>query len=91
MVTEFPGPKNKEYIASMGSMACNLTQHFPVNLQESKGNYVTDIDGNTMLDVFNSIGVYALGYNHPALLEASKSDLMASVVANRTALGICPP
>lgn len=50
-----------------------------------------DIDGNKMLDVFNSIGVYALGYNHPAMLEASKSDLMATVVANRTALGICPP
>jgi len=68
-----------------------LTAHFPADLAKSKGNYVSDVDGNTYLDVFNSIGIYALGYNHPALLEVSKSDLMSLFVANRTALGINPP
>ena len=72
-------------------MTCNLTQHFPVDLHQSKGNYICDTDGNTYLDVFNSIACISLGYNHPAITEVSKSELMQLFVANRTGLGINPP
>ena len=55
------------------------------------GNYVVDADGNQMLDVFTSIACIGSGYNHPSLLEASKSDLMRQVLAVRTGIGINPP
>jgi len=60
-------------------------------MQNSIGNYVSDIDGNQYLDVFTSIACIGLGYNHPALLEVSRSDLMRTFVVNRTGLGINPP
>jgi len=41
--------------------------------------------------VFTSIACIGLGYNHPALLETSRSDLMKTFVVNRTGLGINPP
>lgn len=60
-------------------------------MQHSMGNYVVDADGNQMLDVFTSIACIGSGYNHPSLLEASRSDLMRQVLAVRTGIGINPP
>ena len=60
-------------------------------MQNSTGNYVADVDGNKMLDVFTSIACIGMGYNHPNLLEASKSDLMKYMLATRTGVGINPP
>lgn len=55
------------------------------------GNYVADVDGNKFLDVFCSISSIAMGYNHPALLAATKSDLMKYFLSTRTGVGINPP
>ena len=60
-------------------------------MQKSIGNYVTDVDGNTLLDVFTSIACIGMGYNHPTLLEATKSEMMKKVLATRTGIGINPP
>ena len=60
-------------------------------MEHSTGNYVVDVDGNKMLDVFTSIACIGSGYNHPSLLEASRSDLMKAVLATRTGIGINPP
>ncbi|THV41746.1 acetylornithine transaminase [Glycomyces buryatensis] len=42
----------------------------PVALREGEGRYVTDVDGNTYLDMIGGIAVSSLGHNHPALVEA---------------------
>ena len=89
--TTFPGPKTQESIATYGETSCNLTQQFPINLQESVGNYVADTDGNKYLDVITSNGCVGSGYNHPVLREASKTDLMKLFLATRTGIGINPP
>ena len=78
-------------IEAYGKTSCNKQQIFPVDMKHSIGNYVADVDGNHMLDVFSSIACIGMGYNHPSLLEASKSDLMRHVLATRTGVGINPP
>jgi len=74
----------------LADKTCTLATHFPVDLQNSLGNIVTDADGNKLLDVFTSIGTNALGYNHPALLATADSDLMQRSIATRTGIGIHP-
>jgi len=89
--TAFPGPKTKESIALHGEITCNLQMHFPVDLQESVGNYVSDIDGNKFLDVYNSTACVGMGYNHPGLIEAGKQDMMINFLATRLGVGVYPP
>jgi 4-aminobutyrate aminotransferase/(S)-3-amino-2-methylpropionate transaminase len=74
-----------------GAISCNKQQQFPVDLESSLGNYVADADGNMYLDVFTSIACIGMGYNHPTLLEASRSDLMKAVLVNRTGMQMNPP
>lgn len=44
-----------------------------VDYEKSKGNFLVDADGNTLMDVFAQISSIALGYNVPAMLELGKT------------------
>jgi 4-aminobutyrate aminotransferase/(S)-3-amino-2-methylpropionate transaminase len=61
-----------------------------VDIDKSKGNYVTDADGNTFLDVFMNISSTAMGFNHPDVLAVAGSPEMQKLISNRTALGMYP-
>ena len=49
---------------------------FPIDTANSLGNYVADIDGNKYLDMFMAIASIPLGYNHPALLEKTREEVV---------------
>ena len=55
-----------------------------------KGNYLVDMDGNTYLDLFMQISSLPLGYNHPKILEAARSEEAILYSANRAAQGQFP-
>jgi len=58
--------------------------------ERSYGNYLTDVDGNTLLDCFMQISSIPLGYNHPAIIDALRDESNLTAMANRPALGHFP-
>lgn len=91
VITAIPGPKSKELWESLNKYQDPRATHFFGDYNKSKGNYIVDADGNTMLDMYGQISSIPLGYNHPALIEAAKSDRWIQAIINRPALGIKPP
>eukprot|EP01118_Nematostelium_gracile_P019239 TRINITY_DN8853_c0_g1_i2.p1 TRINITY_DN8853_c0_g1~~TRINITY_DN8853_c0_g1_i2.p1 ORF type:complete len:359 (+),score=103.07 TRINITY_DN8853_c0_g1_i2:113-1078(+) len=85
-----PGPKSQELMHHLNKMQDTRPIHFVADYEKSKGNYIVDADGNTYLDVLCNIASIALGYNHPSLVEAAKSNEWVTALINRPALGLLP-
>ena len=90
MTTEVPGPKSKSLHSELSQIQAMDSVHFFADYKSSIGNYIADVDGNVMLDVFTQISSVPIGYNHPSLLSAFSSPDSLSVLANRPALGVYP-
>ncbi|KAI8636600.1 4-aminobutyrate aminotransferase [Parasitella parasitica] len=63
---------------------------FVADFAKSKGNYIVDADGNTLLDVFAQIASIPVGYNNPAFLALAQKPAFQTALANRAALGVNP-
>lgn len=91
LVTEsVPGPKSVELNNQLGKVFDNRASYFVTDYQNSVGNYISDCDGNRLLDVYCQISSIPLGYNNPALLKTAQSPAMASALINRPALACFP-
>jgi 4-aminobutyrate aminotransferase / (S)-3-amino-2-methylpropionate transaminase len=90
VVTQIPGPKSKEAIAKLHEVFDTRSLNMMANYQQSYGNYIADLDGNVLLDVYAQIASIPVGYSNPALLLAATSPDMASAIINRPALGNFP-
>lgn len=90
MATKVPGPESKKQIARLDKLMDASAANYMVDYYGSIGNYVKDVDGNVMLDVYAQIASIALGYNNPALVEAAKSKEMINALVNRPATGNFP-
>uniref|UniRef100_A0ABI7WPI0 Uncharacterized protein n=1 Tax=Felis catus TaxID=9685 RepID=A0ABI7WPI0_FELCA len=91
MKTEVPGPRSRELMKQLNMIQNADAVHFFCNYEESRGNYLVDVDGNRMLDLYSQISSVPIGYSHPALLKLVQQPQNASTFINRPALGILPP
>lgn len=91
MVTRVPGPKTEALRARHQRHQDARTVHYYQDARRSLGNYAVDVDGNTLLDVYGHIACVPIGYNHPALIEAFRSERFAWLAGWRPALGVAPP
>ncbi|XP_006867312.1 PREDICTED: 4-aminobutyrate aminotransferase, mitochondrial [Chrysochloris asiatica] len=91
MKTEVPGPRSRELMKQLNMIQNGEAVHFFCNYEESRGNYLVDVDGNRMLDLYSQISSVPIGYNHPALIKLLQQPQNVSSFINRPALGILPP
>lgn len=89
--TAVPGPRSEELRARHGRIQDARTVHVYQDARRSLGNYLVDVDGNVLLDVYGHIAALPLGYNHPDLLAAWREGRFDWAAGYRPALGIAPP
>jgi 4-aminobutyrate aminotransferase/(S)-3-amino-2-methylpropionate transaminase len=90
MRTQIPGPEGKKAIAELDKVYETRSLNMMCNYQNSFGNYVADLDGNVLLDVYAQIASIPVGYSNPTLLQSTMSPEMASALINRPAMGNFP-
>jgi len=88
--TAIPGPQSKKAIEELDKVFDTRSLNMLANYQKSFGNYIADLDGNVLLDVYAQIASIPVGYSNPTLLASATSPEMASAMVNRPALGNFP-
>ncbi|KAF2084683.1 gamma-aminobutyric acid transaminase [Saccharata proteae CBS 121410] len=88
--TTIPGPESVKAIERLSKVFDTRSLNMMTNYKTSFGNYIADLDGNVLLDVYAQIASIPVGYNNASLLLASTSPEMASAIVNRPALGNFP-
>ncbi|KAH3873713.1 4-aminobutyrate aminotransferase, mitochondrial-like [Dreissena polymorpha] len=91
VVTEIPGPQSRKLQSDLDAIQNASMVQFFCDYDVSRGNYLADVDGNVMLDLFTQISSLPLGYNHPAMTSVLKDPSNWSTFVNRPALGYFPP
>lgn len=88
--TDIPGPKTKKLVQELSNLQQAGTIEIFADYNKSLGNYLVDVDGNVLLDVFTQISSMPLGYNHPDLLKVFDCGENMKILINRPALGVFP-
>ena len=91
VLTAVPGPRTELLRGRHQRVQDARTVHVYQDAIRSRGNYLVDVDGNILLDLYGHIAALPLGYNHPDLLAAWSSGRFAWCAGYRPALGIAPP
>ncbi|GAA5120375.1 aspartate aminotransferase family protein [Pseudonocardia adelaidensis] len=75
---DLPGPRSAEFLASQGIHESNARvygRHFPIAVDEARGSFLRDVDGNVFIDFLTGAGVLSLGHCHPELVEVAAAQL----------------
>ncbi|HAR43283.1 MAG TPA: aspartate aminotransferase family protein [Bdellovibrionales bacterium] len=74
-----PGPKSRALIERENQHVAPGLQRFAqmagIVMKEARGSTITDVDGNTFIDIIGGIGVNGLGHSHPKFVEAVKEQV----------------
>ncbi|EGG16939.1 4-aminobutyrate transaminase [Cavenderia fasciculata] len=89
--TVIPGPQSLDLYKKLNAVQDPRATHFFADYSNSRGNYIADVDGNILLDLYCQIASIPIGYNNPELIKAAKSDKWISAIINRPSLGVLPP
>ncbi|MGE0616293.1 MAG: aspartate aminotransferase family protein [Bacteriovoracia bacterium] len=86
--TPVPGPKSQAIRAREEQALAPGLQGFAlmagIVVDEARGSAVTDVDGNTFLDIIGGIGVNGLGHSHPKFVEAIQKQVAKASVGSFT-------
>jgi 4-aminobutyrate aminotransferase len=65
-----PGPNAQKIVERDTRALITTTKTSPIAAREAHGVWVTDVDGNRLLDFTSGIGVVNAGYSHPKIVKA---------------------
>lgn len=86
--TAVPGPKSRELRAREDEHIAPGLQGFAlmagIVVDRARGSAVTDVDGNTFLDIIGGIGVNGLGHSHPRFVRAVREQVEQASVGSFT-------
>ena len=86
--TEIPGPNSKALRAREDAHIAPGLQGYAlmagIAVSEAKGSAITDVDGNTFLDLIGGIAVNALGHSHPVYVKALQDQVARASVGALT-------
>ncbi len=67
---EIPGPKAKAIVETDQRFLMTSTKTAPIAADHAEGVWVTDVDGNRLLDFAAGVGVLNTGHCHPTVVKA---------------------
>lgn len=70
IITAIPGPKTRAIVAADDRYLMTSTKTSPIAAYEAEGVWVTDADGNRLLDFSSGVGVLNVGHCHPDVVAA---------------------
>jgi 4-aminobutyrate aminotransferase/(S)-3-amino-2-methylpropionate transaminase len=74
--TEIPGPRSRAILErKLATVADPLSITFPTVIAEARGATITDVDGNTFLDLAGGVGCLNVGHSHPQVVAAAQEQL----------------
>src|SRR5512142_941527 len=86
--TRVPGPKSRQLRKREDAHLAPGLQNFAllagIAVKDARGSALTDVDGNTLIDMIGGIGVNALGHSHPRYVRAIQEQLEKAAVGSFT-------
>jgi 4-aminobutyrate aminotransferase len=73
--TEIPGPKAQAIIARDHEILMRTTKTAPIVAESGEGVWITDVDGNRLLDFSAGVSVNNVGYAHPEVVRAVREQV----------------
>ena len=65
-----PGPKAQKIVEADGRLLMTSTKTSPVAAESAERVWITDVDGNRILDFTSGVGVLNAGHSHPSVVKA---------------------
>jgi 4-aminobutyrate aminotransferase len=73
--TPIPGPNAQRVVERDARFLMTSTKTSPVVAASGEGVWITDVDGNRLLDFASGVGVQAVGYSHPDVVRAVREQV----------------